>query len=287
MTRPEALILLTENVDETQARAIARAVRATFTRAEGEEWERLANRRRQARHYAKTSSNADVEALALEANGSPNASTGAAALVTNASLDNLALGGCAEKGERFQTSKEENPEKEKPLRGKKKDGEAVPPDPRFQPVTDGYCAAYLETFGSPYVHGGGKDGKKLKALLATANAADFPTERIVKIARTAMRRSVEPFAKATKYATSLCGFCEQFNAIRAELNQERDQRLAKPPGGYSLNAATPALDGPRASCNPAEFSRWFRSTYPRADPQTTPHTADFPIVQEFLQSRKK
>ena len=91
-----------------------------------------------------------------------------------------------------------------------------PPDPRFKPVTDGYCTAYREVFGTPYVHASGRDGKRLQIFLKVASI-EHSAEQIVAVAQAAMERSKRPFAKATKFASSLSTFCDQFSAIQAEL----------------------------------------------------------------------
>lgn len=148
-----------------------------------------------------------------------------------------------------------------------------PADPRFAPVTDGYCTAYLETFGSPYVHSGGRDGKRLKVLLATASPERFPAEQIVRVARAAMKRSREPFAKATKYATSLSGFCEQFNPIRAELN-----------GSLQADYAPKSIDP-----TSAEITAWLATVPEYAPKRNEWATWDKlpPFAREkFLQHRK-
>ncbi len=43
--------------------------------------------------------------------------------------------------------------------------------------------------------------------------------------------------------------------------------------------------GVRYVVDAADFARWLRQTYPRADQQITPRTADFSIVQEYLNQR--
>lgn len=148
------------------------------------------------------------------------------------------------------------------------------PDPRFMPVTEGYCAAYLETFGSPYVHGGGKDGRKVKLFLAAANPAEFSAERIVKVAKAAMRHSRTQFAKAAKLATSLGGFCEHFNVIRAEVIEVNGTN----------GTAQPRAPDLRDGIDPVAFRRWLAATYPKADPASTPQDHTTETVQQFLAS---
>ncbi len=130
--------------------------------------------------------------------------------------------------------------------------DASEPDPRSALVNSGYCEAFEEAFGSPYVHSGGRDGARLKHLLSTASAEKFPAETIIATAKAAMKRSKEPYAKATKGVSTLSGFCDGFNAIRAELatdsphsipvQDHRNDALGRPirvPGGWTLEPTQP------------------------------------------------
>ena len=156
-------------------------------------------------------------------------------------------------------------------------------DPRSKPVTDGYCAAYLEVFGSPYVHGGAKDGQALKRLLASAKAEDFPGDRLILIAKSAMQRQQNnPYARACKQASTIFGFCGHFSPIQAELNAT----TSRANGSASVPVVAKVQPSDlRATCDPVDFQLWLHRTYPRAAANVTPQTATIELVKEYAQYR--
>ena len=77
--------------------------------------------------------------------------------------------------------------------------------------------AYKAKFGYEYAFDGGRDGKAVKALLQI----NVPTSEVLEIATLAWDRSVKPpRAFGCEQASTIHGFQEQFNKIRAELKNE-------------------------------------------------------------------
>lgn len=111
-----------------------------------------------------------------------------------------------------------------------------PADPRFAPVTAGYCAAYQTAFGEPYAHNGGRDGQALKKLLKSLGDTEyFTAERIVTTARKAMERRLLPYAKECKFVGNLHTFCQHYNDIRTELKTDGTHHKSPRPSGNGRN----------------------------------------------------